>query len=59
MMEMSLQDSNPADSWTSRDEDVGGYVAGLAKLHGDHHNPKSVGSSGLLIWRARCEPGLR
>ena len=59
MLEMCLQDSNPADTWTYRDEDVGGYLAGLARLQGGHHNAKSVGISVLNRWRAKCVPDLK
>ena len=58
-MELSLQVGNPALTWTYRDEDVGGFLAGLAKLKGGSHNPKAVGNSVIQRWRAKCSPALK
>ena len=58
-MELSLQVGNPALTWTYRDEDVGGFLAGLAKLKGGSHNPKAVGNTVIQRWRAKCSPALK
>ena len=41
-MEVCLQEGSPSLTWTYRDEDMGGYLASLAKLKGGAHNPRSV-----------------
>ena len=49
----------PQLTWTYRDEDMGGYLASLAKLKGGSHSPKSVATSVLQKWRAKGLPHLK
>ena len=57
-MEVCLQEGSPSLTWTYRDEDMGGYLASLAKLKGGSHNPRSVATSVLQRWRAKACPIL-
>ena len=56
---MALQGSNPADSWTYRDEDFGGFLSHLAKVRGGSHNPHSIGMRVLNNFRAKALPRLK
>ena len=58
-LEMALQGSNPADSWTYRDEDFGGFLSHLAKVRGGSHNPHSIGMRVLNNFRAKALPRLK
>ena len=58
-MEVCLQEGSPSLTWTYRDEDMGGYLASLAKLKGGSHNPRSVAHSVLQRWRAKGLPHLK
>ena len=55
-MEVCLQEGL---TWTYRDEDMGGYLASLAKLKGGSRNPRSVATSVLQRWRAKGLPHLK
>ena len=58
-LKMALQGSNPADSWTYRDEDFGGFLSHLAKVRGGSHNPHSIGMRVLNNFRAKALPRLK
>ncbi|CAE7785682.1 unnamed protein product [Symbiodinium sp. KB8] len=57
-LEVCLQQGSPSLTWTYRDEDMGGYLASLARLKGGSHNPRSVAFSVLQRWRAKGLPHL-
>ena len=58
-LEMALQGSNPADSWTYRDEDFGGFLSHLAQVRGGSHNAHSIGMRVLTNFRAKALPRLK
>ena len=58
-MEVCLQEGCPSLTWTYRDEDMGGYLASLAKLKGGAHNSRSVAHSVLRRWKAKGLPHLK
>lgn len=57
-LELVLQ-GNPADSWTYRDEDFGGFLASLSAVKGGSHNPHSIGMSVLQTFRGQTIPELK
>ena len=56
---MRLQGDNPALGWTYRDEDIGGYVAAVARRRGGKNSVVSAGQTALNKFRAKQKPALR
>jgi hypothetical protein len=57
--EMCLQGDNPALCWTYRDEDMGGYIAMVAKRRGGKNSVLSTGRTVLNKFKAKQKPALR
>ena len=57
--ELCLEDSNPADQWTYRDEDFGGYLAGISRSRGGKATVCSVNTNVLDKFRSKFSPKLR
>ena len=47
--------ANPAASWTYRDEDYGGSVAGMSRRKGGHRTAEGISRNFLLKWSAKFD----
>lgn len=57
--EICMLDENPADTWTYRDEDFGGYLAHASRQRGGKATVNSICSTVLTKFRAKFLPKLK
>ena len=57
--ELCFEDANPADSWTYRDEDFGGYLAASSRSRGGRATIQSVNEAVLNNFEAKFQPLLK